>query len=344
MRTRFASILLALLAALSTSAQERYTIVSYNVENLFDCQNDSLTNDDEYTPDGKRAWNYTKYQKKLARISKVIAAINEGYPPLLVGLCEIENSKVLTDLTRYSPLKAMNYKYVQFESPDKRGIDTGLLYQSTLFRPLHAAPLRVRFTQSPHSTTRDILYVKGLLLGADTLHVFVCHFPSRLGGELESEHKRCDAAHILKQCTDSISKSYELAKIVIMGDFNDYPHNRSIAQILQALQPVNDSTIAPTALYNLMARHASNPNIGTHKHQEEWGILDHIIVSGALLQNQQGAYTHIEGAHIFAPQFLLENDTKNLGFKPFRTYIGMKYNDGFSDHLPIYLQLNYLQP
>ena len=135
----FLYCIFALLCIEKSSAQEQYRIVSYNVENLFDCQNDSLTNDDEFTPQGKRAWNYDKYQKKLGRISKVIAAINEGTPPLLIGLCEIENARVLTDLTQYSPLKAMNYRFVHFDSPDRRGIDTGLLYQRTLFRPFHSA-------------------------------------------------------------------------------------------------------------------------------------------------------------------------------------------------------------
>ncbi len=330
----------ALLCNNNLSAQEQYRIVSYNVENLFDYKNDSTTNDDEFTPQGQRAWNYEKYQKKLSRISKVIAAIGEGQPPFAIGLCEIENEKVLTDLTRYSPLKMLNYQFVHFESPDRRGIDTGLLYQRTLFRPFHSEPIAVRFKNYPNSTTRDILYVAGLFCGTDTLHIFVCHFPSRLGGELQSESKRCDAATTLKAKTDSISTSSPNAKIVIMGDFNDYPNNKSMSEILKARMP-EEGEIIPSELYNLTKRLDENPNIGTHKHQAEWGILDQIIVSGALLVTENGLSTTPISAKIFSADFLLENDEKYLNKKPFRTYVGFKYNDGFSDHLPIFLDLNF---
>ena len=323
------------------SAQETiYRLVSYNVENLFDYKNDSLTNDDEFTPQGSRAWNYEKYQKKLGRISKVIAAINDGQPPFAIGLCEIENARVLTDLTKYSPLKAMNYQFVHFDSPDRRGIDTGLLYQRTLFLPFHNEAIAVRFNNYSDLTTRDILYVAGIFCGTDTLHLFVCHFPSRLGGELESESKRCDAAATLKAKTDSISNCSPNAKIIIMGDFNDYPDNKSMSEILQAKLPKEDE-IKPNLLYNLTKRLEENPNIGTHKHQAEWGILDQIIVSGALLIDEKGITTTPFSANIFSPDFLLENDEKYLYKKPFRTYVGFKYNNGFSDHLPIYLDLNY---
>lgn len=338
----FLYCIFALLCIEKSSAQEQYRIVSYNVENLFDCQNDSLTNDDEFTPQGKRAWNYDKYQKKLGRISKVVAAINEGTPPLLIGLCEIENARVLTDLTQYSPLKAMNYRFVHFDSPDQRGIDTGLLYQRTLFRPFHSEPLAVRFRDYPQSTTRDILYVAGVFCGTDTLHVFVCHFPSRLGGELQSESKRCDAAAVLKAKTDSIISVSTNAKIVIMGDFNDYPDNKSITQVLQALMP-EAGNISNKKLYNLTKRLCENPNIGTHKYQAEWGILDQIIVSGALLTAQKGLTTTEFGASVFSADFLLEDDEKYLYKKPFRTYVGFKYNNGFSDHLPVFLDFNYIR-
>ncbi len=324
------------------NAQDEYRIVSYNVENLFDYENDTLTADDEFTPRGTRAWNYEKYQRKLARIAKVIAAIGGGQPPFLVGLCEIENEKVLTDLTRRSPLKMMNYSFVHFNSPDRRGIDTGLLYQRTLFRPFHSEPIAVRFPENPTSTTRDILYVAGTFLGSDTLHVFVCHFPSRLGGELESEHKRCAAAATLKAKADSISVASSNAKIVIMGDFNDYPHNRSLREVLNAQTP-DSANLTSNGLYNLMTRFADEPNMGTHKHQSEWGVLDHIIVSGALLLSENQLATTAEGAEIFRPDFLLENDEKHLNQKPFRTYVGFRYNNGFSDHLPIFLNLKYQQ-
>jgi endonuclease/exonuclease/phosphatase family metal-dependent hydrolase len=315
-----------------------FKIVSYNVENYFDCVDDTLTNDAEYLQGGMRGWNNDKYQRKQANISKVIAAIGGWDAPALVGLCEIESEKCMFDLTNYSGLKSLKYKYLHHESPDARGVDVALLYQPKLFKPIHDEAIRIHYPMAPTSTTRDILFAKGIVPTGDTLHVFVCHFPSRLGGELESEDKRIFVASVLKNKVDSIFNYNSAPNIVIMGDFNDYPTNESMKDILKALPPAPEVSVK--SLYNLMyAFHISGK--GSHKHEGEWGALDQIIVSGNLLISKNKFYTLATDAKVFDAEFLLEDDKNFLGKQPLRTYTGMKYQGGFADHLPIYLDCWY---
>lgn len=318
--------------------KQNFKIICYNVENFFDCLNDSLTNDNEFTPTGIRAWNYTKYQKKQANISKVISAIGGWDAPALIGLCEIESEKCLFDLTHYSGLKNLKYKFLHHESPDPRGIDVALLYQPNEFKPIHDEAITIHFPQEPHSKTRDILFVSGIIPTGDTLHVFICHFPSRLDGEMESENKRIFVASVVREKVDSIFAVNYHSNIVIMGDFNDFPTNISMLNTLKAA-PLNDS-ISTQSLYNLMFKlHAEGK--GSNKHLGDWGALDQMIVSGNLLKSTKSFFTTQADAHIYNVEFLLENDKTYLGKKPFRTYIGMKYQGGYSDHLPIYTDFWY---
>ncbi len=307
-----------------------FKIVSYNVENFFDTKDDSLKNDSEYLPGGFRGWNYEKYTQKQASISKVIAAIGGWEPPALVGLYEVESEKCLWDLTHYSGMKNMKYRFVHFESPDFRGIDVALLYQPSEFKPIHKQAIGIKFPFSS-GTTRDLLFVSGIIPTGDTLHVFVCHFPSRLGGELESENKRNFVASVLRQKTDSLFAACKNPNIMIMGDFNDYPTNTSMKEILGAEMP--EKPFTSNKLYNLMYPiHLSGK--GSHKHNGEWGALDQIIVSGNLMTNERFKCSK---AQVFEADFLLEDDEKFLGKQPFRTYNGMKYQGGFADHLPVYV-------
>jgi len=315
-----------------------FKVMCYNVENFFDCVDDSLTNDAEYLPGGMRAWNYQKYQQKQANIAKVITALGGWDAPAIVGLCEIESEKCLWDLTRQSGLKNLKYKFLHHESPDARGVDVGLLYQPKMFRPIHDEAIRISNPQSPQSKTRDILFASGIVPTGDTLHIFVCHFPSRLGGELESEDKRIFVASVLKNKIDSIFADNARPNVVIMGDFNDYPTNESISGTLKALNP--EGNFSNQSLYNLMYP-IHKAGKGSHKHEGEWGALDQIIVSGNLLQTQNAFSALISDAHVFEADFLLENDYKYLGKQPFRTYVGMKYHGGFADHLPVYIDFWY---
>ncbi|MDD3078539.1 MAG: endonuclease [Paludibacter sp.] len=318
--------------------KKHFTIISYNLENFFDCVDDSIKKDEEYLPGGIKGWNYEKYRLKQEHIAKVITSIGGWDAPAIVGLYEVESEKCMKDLTYGSGLKNLYYKYIHFESPDIRGIDVALLYQPHRFKPAESKAINVNFPFAPSTKTRDILYVKGFIPSADTLHIFACHFPSRLGGELESEEKRIFVAGIVKDKTDSILGQNPKANIVIMGDFNDYPTDKSLLEVLQALPPEND--FIGNKLYNLMfPLHKAGK--GTHKINGEWGALDQIIVSGNLLNPGNKIFTLKTDVRIFDNSFLLVDDDKFLGKKPFRTYNGMKYQAGYSDHLPVYCEFWY---
>lgn len=324
---------ISILLVAQRAEKQSFKIMCYNVENYFDCVDDSLTDDSEYLPAGIRGWNTTKYLKKQANIAKVITAIGGWNAPALVGLCEIESEKCLVDLTRYSGLHNLKYKFIHHESPDARGVDVALLYQPKQFKPIHDESIRIKFPFAPESKTRDILFATGIIPTGDTLHVFVCHFPSRLGGELESEDKRLFVAKAVRTKVDSIYTVNKHPNIVIMGDFNDFPTNVSLMKVLKAM-PLTDS-ISLQGLYNLMYKmHVEGK--GSNKYQGEWGALDQMIVSGNLLSPANSIFTIQSDAHCFDADFLLENDKIFLGKQPFRTYIGMKYQDGYSDHLPVY--------
>jgi predicted extracellular nuclease len=329
---------LALVLVLPLFAQktekQNFKIICYNVENFFDCVHDSLTKDTEFLPNGARGWTYAKYKKKQANIARVITAIGGWDAPALVGLCEVESRKCLIDLTRYSGLKNFRYKFLHHESPDPRGIDVALLYQPQQFKPIHDQAISIHFPTAPQSRTRDILFVSGIIPTGDTLQVFVCHFPSRLDGELESEDKRLFVASVLRNKVDSIYANNKNPNIVIMGDFNDFPTNASLLDVLKA-KPVSDS-ISTLSLYNLMYKLHSEGK-GSNKHLGDWGALDQMIVSGNLLKFTNSIFTLQSDVHFFDADFLLENDKTYLGKQPFRTFVGMKYQEGYSDHLPLYV-------
>jgi len=318
--------------------KQNFKIMCYNVENFFDCIHDSLSNDKEFLPTGIRGWNTTKYEKKQANIAKVITAIGGWETPALVGLCEVESDKCLFDLTHYSGLKKFRYKYLHFDSPDPRGIDVALLYQPDLFKPVKIQPIRIRFPNAPGSKTRDVLFVSGRIPTGDILHVFICHLPSRLEGEKESESKRKYVASVIRAKADSIFAADQHPDIVIMGDFNDFPTNKCMTDILKA-NPLSGS-IDARCLYNLMYKMQTDGK-GSNKYSGEWGMLDQMIISGSLLDSSGSFFTSQIDAHLFDASFLLENDKTYLGKQPFRTYTGMKYHDGFSDHLPVYTDFWY---
>lgn len=345
-----------LLLALVTSGRTPrdtvlFRVMSYNVENLFDCRHDTLKEDREFLPDAIRHWNYARYRKKLDDIARVIIAAGQWEAPALVALCEVENDTVLRDLTARSVLREADYRYLMTRSPDPRGIDVALLYQRHLFKPVAHRNIPVPQPRKNSRPTRDILHVTGQLLNLDTLDVFVCHFPSRSEGAKETEPYRLQAARLVRQAADSLLHARRQPQILIMGDFNDYPYNKSVRQVLGArpLPGNDDRDTAPSAavqpdshaLYHLLAhRAARTKRFGSYKYQGEWGLIDHIIVSGTLLRPDAPCHT-LEG-HVFAPDFLLTPDKKYGGRQPFRTYYGMKYQGGYSDHLPVWADFRIL--
>lgn len=311
-----------------------FRVMSWNVENLFDIHHDTLKNDQEFLPEAQRHWNYSRYKKKLEDLSRVIVAVGEWNAPALVGLCEVENDTVLRDLTQRSPLKELSYRYVMTDSPDQRGIDVALLYQRDMFKLLSSRSIPIP-PYKEYRPTRDLLHVSGLLLTGDTLDVFVCHLPSRSGGAKESEPYRLYTAGKLREAADSIMNARSHPQVIIMGDFNDYPSDKSIREVLGAEAPPAVSP-SPLRLYHLLARKAKSQDFGSYKYRGEWGLLDHLIVSGTLLNPSSKFFTSEEKANVARLPFLLIEDERNGGDEPFRTYKGIKYQGGISDHLPIY--------
>ena len=220
-------------------AQEPLTMISYNVENLFDCQHDTLKNDYSFLPDGDHHWTYHKYQTKLDRIAQVVVNISGWESAALVGLCEVENARCLRDLCYR--LKRFHYQYMHYESEDERGIDVALLYDSTKVKVLDSRPLRVDLNED---NTRDILYVKVLLHERDTMYAMVCHLPSRLGGGAATEWKRLKAKQVIQQQIDSILHQQPQANIVVMGDMNSEAKNdlNGMSNQMIALEQVGQGT------------------------------------------------------------------------------------------------------
>ncbi len=315
-----------------------FRVVCYNVENYFDCQADSVADDSEYLPGGMRGWNYTRYLQKQANIAKVVAAIAGWDTPALIALCEVESRKALDDLTRYSPLQTFGYKYLHFDSPDVRGIDVALLYHPYRFFPVEAKAIPTVFPNPNERPTRDILCVTGTTMYDDTLHVLVYHAPSRSGGVTTTLHRRLHAAKVLRHVADSLLATAPASNILIMGDFNDYPTDESLTEVLQA-RPLPDSCAPqPRELYNL-AYELHTQGKGSYKYEGEWGMFDQIIVSGNLLDKSNTLYTGAADFHLMEESFLLEKDDRYLGMRPFRTYRGARYLGGYSDHLPVYIDL-----
>jgi predicted extracellular nuclease len=308
----------------------------YNLENLFD-YNDDLENDDsEFLPSSERNWNAKRYFDKLNKLRQCIKAAGSWSANDIIGLCEIENKTVVQQLFAKELFKPHSYKIIHQESPDHRGIDLALVYNSETVRLIDAEFLGLIYPGRKTSSTREIIYAKLSNRYNDTLHVFVNHWPSRWGGTKSSEFKRIAAAKLLKSKIDSIQNYNKEAQIVVMGDFNDYPEDISLRKVLGA--KLNFNNIEASSLYNISYHMFSKTNIGSYKYKGKWGMLDQFIVSGSmLLKNTRLVLDLNSSAIVYNKSFLLEDDPNYSGVKPFRTYKGMKYNGGFSDHLPILL-------
>ena len=297
-----------------------FTFVELNCENLFDCRHDSLKNDTEFLPDGSYHWTRTRYWRKLNRVGQTIIACGvKGQSwqlPDMVALCEVENDSVLHDLTRRSLLRNARYDYVMTCSPDERGIDVALVYSPFSFRLIRSHSVRVEPIKDMRPT-RDILYASGVIASGDTLHVIVAHLPSRRGGERHSRPFRMAAADRVAAVADSVYNVSKDAKIIIAGDFNDYANSASVRMLCG--KRLKDISAEATG---------RNGAKGTYRYQGEWGSLDHILVSESLARNVVHCYIND------AP-FLVEPDEKYGGVKPRRNYLGPRYQNGFSDHMPL---------
>jgi len=321
---------------LSDNAKSDIRLMFYNVENLFDTFNDSLINDEEFLPFGAKHWNKDKFRKKINRIYKVIMNVGEWEPPALIGLCEIENRFVLDELISKTPLAKYNYHIIHQESPDLRGIDVALLYRKEKFTPDLFKAIHINLNNS-RKRTRDILYVRGKLADAGIVHIFINHWPSRYGGQMASEPNRIFLANRLRNLTDSLFNEYKNPNIIITGDFNDGPKSKSLIEVLNA--KIDLRNFQDENLYNLSSRFTRNNTIGSYKYKGRWEVLDQFIISGNMFEKSNKIFTSNNGYNIFTRPYLLEDDKSYLGKRPFRTYLGPVYHNGFSDHLPVYLDL-----
>lgn len=305
-------------------------IVFYNVENLFDIRDDSLTKDEEFLPEGEKHWTNERYRRKIVRIYQTLTALGEGDMPAVVGLCEIENRDVLNRLIYDTPLNRLHYRVIHRESPDARGVDVALLYRPDIFEPDSSAWLTVPLPTG--ETTREILMVKGRLWESGTIYFYVNHWPSRYGGAGGSNPKRLAAASTLAVSIKQVCSSDAGANIVVMGDFNDEPGDESMQAIGKILANEAGNRIV---MVNLSVKTSITDLEGTIKHQGTWCVFDQFLVSQPLMKGSNDCRLISEKAEVFRIDFLLEPDLTYTGVKPFRTYTGPGYHDGFSDHLPV---------
>ena len=318
----------------SQTDTSHHRIMFYNVENLFHPSDDSLKADDDFTPTGSYHWTYKKYYLKISMVGKVIVAAGMGDPPWLVGLAEIENEQVLKDLCNKAPLRKSRYRYVHYDSPDRRGVDVALLYRDSCVRVLRSRKIPVVFPFDTFARNRDILYAVVQFPSGDSLHVFVNHWTSRYGGYAATVPKRNEYADVVRRCVDSLIRGDPRAKILITGDFNDYATDESMKDHLRVRE--FGERLPRDTLYNLMLPFARQSLRGSHKHEDLWGCLDQFIVSDAWLTDTTGVH-QVGGAEIFDADFLLVDDEKYGGKKSFRTFLGPRYIGGFADHLPVYV-------
>ena len=316
------------------------TVAFYNVENLFDYERDPQIFDEDWTPEGKNNWTKENYEDKLTKLARVISEIGAdvaGTSPVIIGLAEVENRRVLEDLINEPALINSNYGIVHFDSPDRRGIDVALLYKKNLFTPTNYKAHELLLYDSQNSSkriyTRDQLLVSGMLDG-EQIHVIVNHWPSRYGGEKRSRPNRMKAAKLTRQITDSLFIQDPYSKIVIMGDMNDDPTSPSIKDVLNSKRDRSDMKIKE--LYNPM-EDMHRKGLGTLAYRDAWNLFDQIIISTELTKKDYSSYRFYK-AGIYNKNYLQTPRGQYKGY-PFRMFANGGYTGGYSDHFPVYIYL-----
>jgi endonuclease/exonuclease/phosphatase family metal-dependent hydrolase len=300
------------------------TFVELNCENMFDYTHDVGKHDTEYLPEATRHWTKKRYWHKLNNIAQELLSCSSdnGGIPDLIALCEVENDSVMRDLTKRSLLRNAGYEYLMTSSPDERGIDVALMYSPYSFAPIRSYGIRVEPIEGMRAT-RDILYACGETVSGDTLHVFVVHQPSRFGGEKFSRPFRKVVADRVCASVDSIRALSPEAKVMIAGDFNDAADSPSLLQYYQhGLMNITKDAVGDNGVK------------GTYRYQGEWESIDHILGSAYI-------YNKVDTAYVHAPLFLLEEDAGYGGYRPRRTYVGPRYQSGYSDHLPLMVRFTF---
>lgn len=302
-------------------------VMFYNVENLFDINDDTLIDDEEFLPKGVRRWTSNRYYRKINNIYKVIAAAGGWSPPAIVGFAEVENRKVLEDLTSWTGLSKAGYEIVHEESPDRRGIDVGFIYRKDVVSVINYSCFIPDGVQKSEYTSRYVVYAACTML-SDTIHIFVNHWPSRRGGTLVGQEGRLRLASTINRKVDSLSIVHgEEVKVIVMGDLNSPPDDPSV------LMMTGKRGVGLIDMSNV------SMNQGTYKYQGKWEVIDHFLVSEGLLDTADGVYTTPADFTIFSQPFLLVDDSNYTGQRPLSTWWGYRHSGGFSDHLPILLDL-----
>ena len=328
---------------ISYSQKQNYKVAVvgfYNLENLFDTLDDPKIDDEEFLPKGARNYNGKIYMNKLEKLASVIKRMgtdDEKIPcpdgAAILGVAEVENIHVLEDLVNHPLIKSRNYKIVHYDSKDRRGIDVGFLYNPKYFTVEDSKALYVQlpFGSKDAYYTRDVLWIKGLFDG-EPVQVYVNHWPSRVGGEERSAPGRAAAAMVCKKHIDSMAKIEPNTKVLVMGDLNDDPISPSLTKVLQSKAHIAD--VKEGGLFNPWVDMYKN-GYGTLAYQDAWGLFDQIIVGYNWLNKKQDGFFYVK-QHIFNREFLTENIGKYKGY-PMRTWDGLTYRGGYSDHFPTYL-------
>ncbi|MCX7862874.1 MAG: endonuclease/exonuclease/phosphatase family protein [Bacteroidales bacterium] len=340
LKMKIISILMLLLPCFFAIAQQKnksLLVMFYNVENLYDTIDDPAFNDEEFLPNGANKWNGEKYRIKLENVSKVISdigATNKMKCPAVIGLCEVENETVLRDLANTQRLKSCNYDAIIYNSRYNRGVDVALMYQKDRMAVVNSVAYPLYNPDDSTFTTRDQLLVTGIIEG-EVFHFIVNHWPSRRGGEERSAPLREMAAKLCRHIVDSIFRTDSLAKIIIMGDLNDDPTNKSVLVHLNA-KP-EKTKVNKGDLYNPMYDIFVKKGIGSLAYNDKWNLFDQFIVSYSLISNETKGYK-LKNAAVFNANYLMQKEGQFAGY-PFRTYVGNTFTGGYSDHFPSYILL-----
>lgn len=314
------------------------TIAFYNLENLFDTRNDSLTSDDARTPEGVDHWTDPRLTKKLLHLSQTLAEIGNAMganPPDIIGVCEVENEALLQSLIQQPALRSVPYGVVHFDSPDPRGIDVGLLYRKDRFFPEESKSVRLLLydEEGVRKYTRDQLIVTGYL-DVDYIGILVNHWPSRGGGAIRSRGHRKAAALLQRHLIDSLMYRHPEIKIISMGDFNDNPEDASLS-ILKGKAWKKEASLN-RELYNPLSK-GYRRGLGTLAYRDRWNLFDQILFSQGWTGKTGGGY-RLWKIGIFQAHYLKTPSGRYKGY-PFRTYAGGLYQGGYSDHFPVFAYL-----
>ncbi len=324
-------------AVLAQEKQYKVACVGfYNLENLFDTVDDPNKRDEDFTPDGSYSWGDEKYKNKLKNMAHVIEDMGKEISPdgmAILGVCEVENRKVLEDLVQEQKIKGRDYQIIHEESPDRRGIDVGLLYQAKYFTPTNFKSYELKFPDNPDYFTRDQLVVSGTM-DEDRINIIVAHWPSRSGGQAKSEPRRIQAAQLGRKIIDSLLAVDPSSKIILMGDLNDDPVNKSVKDYIRAKAKVKK--MKDGDMYNTMYDKYKQGDC-TLAYRDAWNLFDQLIISEGLTGNDCSSFV-FHKSYVYNKPYLRQKEGLYKGY-PKRTHAGGKYLNGYSDHFPVYLVL-----